>query len=62
VNKLFRNSESCDCDRCRRDEARHAERVAAVETTFDYPVRRVPELAGESQGLDALARVGSTLV
>lgn len=61
VNRLFTNPVDCDCDRCRRDERRHADRLATVESTFDLPVRHVPELAGEAQGLDALATVASAL-
>ena len=61
VNRVFTNPENCDCDRCRRDERRHADRLAAVEGTFDLPVRRVPELPGESQGLAALERVAAAL-
>jgi len=61
VNRLFTNPEDCDCDRCRRDESRHADRLAAVEAGFDLPVRRVPELAGEAQGIEALERVGPEL-
>jgi len=61
VNRVFTNSEGCDCDRCRRDGRRHADRLAAVEETFDLPVRRVPELPGESQGLAALERVADAL-
>jgi arsenite-transporting ATPase len=61
VNRVFTNPEGCDCDRCRRDERRHADRLAAVDETFDLPVRRVPELPGESQGLAALERVADAL-
>jgi arsenite-transporting ATPase len=61
VNRLFTNPAGCDCDRCRRDERRHAERVDAVESTFDLPIRRVPELDGEARGLDALATVSEAL-
>jgi arsenite-transporting ATPase len=61
VNRLFTNPDDCDCERCRRDAARHADRLAAVEERFDLPVRRVPELPGESQGLAALERVGPAL-
>jgi len=61
VNRVFTNPEDCDCDRCRRDERRHAERLAAVESEFDLPVWRVPELPGESQGLAALERVADAL-
>ena len=61
VNRVFTNPDDCDCDRCRRDAARHVDRLAAVEETFDLPVRRVPELPGESQGLAALERVAAAL-
>ncbi|AZH26673.1 ArsA family ATPase [Haloplanus aerogenes] len=61
VNRLFTNPDDCDCARCRRDERRHADRLAAVEGTFDLPVRRVPELDGEAQGMDALERVAGVL-
>jgi arsenite-transporting ATPase len=61
VNRLFTNPEDCACDRCRRDERRHADRLAAVEAGFDLPVRRVPELAGEAQGIEALERVAPEL-
>ncbi|WP_049937161.1 ArsA family ATPase [Haloplanus natans] len=61
VNRLFTNPEDCACDRCRRDEVRHADRLAAVEAGFDLPVRRVPELPGDTQGIDALERVGPEL-
>ena len=61
VNRLFTNPEDCACDRCRRDERRHADRLAAVEAGFDLPVRRVPELPGEAQGIEALERVGPEL-
>ncbi|GAB6861634.1 ArsA family ATPase [Haloplanus litoreus] len=62
VNRLFTNPENCDCGRCRRDERRHAERLATVEADFDLPVERVPELDGEVGGIDALATVGESLV
>jgi len=61
VNRLFTNPVDCDCDRCRRDATRHAERLAAVRERFDLPVRRVPELDGEAQGLAALERVAAAL-
>ncbi|AXG11451.1 ArsA family ATPase [Haloplanus rubicundus] len=61
VNRVFTNPDDCDCDRCRRDAARHADRLAAVDETFDLPVRCVPELPGESQGLAALERVADAL-
>jgi len=62
VNRLFTNRADCDCERCRRDERRHTERLAAVESRFDLPVRRVPELDGEVRGLDALDAVSESLV
>jgi len=61
VNRVFTNPNDCDCDRCRRDATRHANRLAAVDEAFDLPVRRVPELPGESQGLAALERVADAL-
>jgi arsenite-transporting ATPase len=61
VNRVFENREGCSCDRCERDAERHARRVGEIESQFDLRVRRVPELDGESQGLDALARVGDCL-
>jgi arsenite-transporting ATPase len=61
VNRVFTNPEDCDCDRCRRDERRHADRLVAVDETFALPVRRVPELSGESQGLAALKRIAAEL-
>ncbi|MFB6256609.1 MAG: ArsA family ATPase [Haloplanus sp.] len=61
VNRLFTNPEDCACDRCRRDEGRHADPLAAVEAGFSLPVRRVPELTGEAQGIEALERVGLEL-
>nr|WP_236639805.1 ArsA family ATPase [Salinigranum halophilum] len=61
VNRVFDNSDGCSCDRCVRDAERHATRLDAAETRFDLPVRTVPELEGESQGLDALERVGAFL-
>ncbi|WP_318568065.1 ArsA family ATPase [Salinigranum marinum] len=62
VNRVFENEAACPCDRCRRDAERHATRLGDVGERFDLPVRRVPELEGEAQGLDALERVGSFLV
>jgi arsenite-transporting ATPase len=62
MNRLFTNPDSCDCKRCRRDAARHADRLATARERFDLPVRRVPALPGESQGVDALARVADELV
>jgi arsenite-transporting ATPase len=62
VNRVFANDAGCDCDRCRRDAERHAARLAAIDERFHRPVRRVPELRGESQGIEALERVGPVLV
>ncbi|WP_372909592.1 ArsA family ATPase [Salinigranum sp.] len=61
VNRVFENAEGCSCVRCRRDAERHATRLAEVDDAFDLPVRQVPELEGESQGLAALERVGASL-
>jgi arsenite-transporting ATPase len=61
VNRVFENAEGCSCARCRRDAARHAARLAEIDDAFDLPVRQVPELEGESQGLAALERVGGSL-
>jgi len=62
VNRLFENREDCPCDRCRRDAERHAERLRAVEGDFDRPVRRLPELPGEAQGVETLADLGPQLL
>jgi arsenite-transporting ATPase len=62
VNRVFENRDGCDCDRCRRDADRHATRLGEIDERFDLPVRRVPELEGEAQGMDALERVGPLLV
>jgi arsenite-transporting ATPase len=62
VNRVFENREGCSCTRCRRDAERHAARLDEVGDRFDLPVRRVPELDGEAQGVDALERVGPFLV
>lgn len=61
VNRLFENDAGCDCVRCRRDADRHATRLQAIRERFDLPVTTVPELAGESQGLDVLGQVGERL-
>ena len=61
VNRVFTNPGDCGCDRCRRDERRHADRLATVDESFALPVRHVPELPGESQGLAALERVAAAL-
>ena len=62
VNRVFENDAGCPCDRCRRDAARHATCLGDVDERFDLPVRRVPELRSEAQGLDALERVGPFLI
>ena len=62
VNRLFENDDDCSCARCRRDATRHARRVADIDARFDLPVKRVPELDGESQGFAALEQVGASLV
>jgi arsenite-transporting ATPase len=62
VNRVFENDAECACDRCRRDAERHADRLDAIDDRFDLPVRRVPELEGEAQGLGALERVGPSLL
>lgn len=62
VNRLFENDADCSCDRCRRDAARHATRLATVEDRFDHPVRVVPELPTEAEGIETLATVGAQLV
>ncbi|AUV83109.1 arsenic-transporting ATPase [Salinigranum rubrum] len=61
VNRVFENPDGCSCARCRRDAERHAARLDEIDDRFDHPVRRVPELDGESQGFDALERVGDSL-
>ena len=61
VNRVFENSDGCSCDRCQRDAERHATRLDEISDRFDFPVRRVPELESESQGFDALDRVGDYL-
>ncbi|MFB6169736.1 MAG: ArsA family ATPase [Haloarculaceae archaeon] len=62
VNRVFENDAGCPCDRCRRDAERHARRLEEVRDRFDRPVRVVPQLDGEAQGLDALSAVGPYLV
>ena len=62
VNRVFENEADCDCDRCRRDADRHATRLREIDEGFDLPIRRVPELEGEAQGVEALRRVGPHLV
>jgi arsenite-transporting ATPase len=62
VNRLFENDDGCSCVRCQRDADRHARRVADISGRFDLPVRRVPELAGESRGFAVLDRIGAALV
>jgi arsenite-transporting ATPase len=62
VNRVFENDAGCDCDRCRRDADRHATRLREIDERFDRPIRRVPELTDEAQGVAALERVGSVLI
>lgn len=62
VNRLFENSEECPCDRCRRDADRHARRLQEIEEQFELPVRVVPELEAEAQGLDTLSELGQYLI
>jgi arsenite-transporting ATPase len=62
VNRVFENEAGCNCGRCRRDAERHAARSREIGERFDLPVRAVPELEGEAQGIDALRRVGPFLV
>ncbi len=62
VNRVFENSQSCSCDRCKRDAERHAARLQTIEETFDLPVRTVPQLQTEAHGLDALSEIGPTLL
>ena len=62
LNRVFENDEGCSCDRCRRTADRHARRVDDIDTRFDLPVRRVPEIEGESQGFASLERIGRLLV
>ncbi|SEO21384.1 arsenite-transporting ATPase [Halogranum amylolyticum] len=61
VNRIFENEADCPCDRCRRDAERHAERLREIDDRFDLPVRRVPQLPDEAQGLDALSTLGPPL-
>ncbi|EJN57901.1 ArsA family ATPase [Halogranum rubrum] len=62
LNRLFENRDDCSCDRCQRDAARHARRRQEVDDRFDLPVSHVPQLEGEAHGLDALTRLGPSLV
>jgi arsenite-transporting ATPase len=61
VNRVFENDEGCSCARCRRTADRHARRADEIDARFDLPVRRVPELDGESQGFASLERIGPLL-
>jgi arsenite-transporting ATPase len=61
LNRLFENAAGCDCTRCWRDAAAHAERLDSIESRFDLPVRRVPELDGDRQGPAALRTLAPTL-
>lgn len=62
VNRVFENREGCDCERCRRDAERHARRVEEIEERFELPIRQVPQLEGEAQGLEELRKVGDYLI
>ena len=62
VNRLFENDGECPCDRCRRDAERHDRRLAEIRESFDRPIRTVPELDAEAQGIDALAQIGPRLL
>jgi arsenite-transporting ATPase len=61
VNRIFENEAGCPCDRCRRDAERHAQRLQEIDDRFDLPVRQVPQLPDEAQGLDALSTLGPSL-
>jgi arsenite-transporting ATPase len=62
VNRVFENTGGCSCERCRRDADRHARRLEEVDDRFTLPVRRLPELPDEAQGLDALSELGPDLL
>ncbi|MEF8851707.1 MAG: ArsA family ATPase [Haloarculaceae archaeon] len=62
VNRVFENDQGCSCDRCQRDADRHATRLGEIEDRFDFPVRVVPQLESEPQGLDALSELGRYLL
>lgn len=62
ANRLFEIDEGCPCDRCRRDAERHNRRLGEIREPFDLPIRLVPELDAEAQGLDVLAQVGPHLL
>ena len=62
VNRHFENTQDCPCDRCRDDAKRHARRRRDIDQAFDLPIRTVPELEGEAQGLDSLPKIGPALV
>lgn len=62
VNRVFENEPECPCDRCQRDAERHERRLQEIEGRFDLPVRVVPQLEGEAQGLDTLSELGQYLL
>ena len=62
VNQFFENREDCPCDRCRRDAERNVRHVREIDAEFELLVSRLPELAGEAQGIDALAELGPRLL
>ncbi|AFK21177.1 arsenic-transporting ATPase (plasmid) [Haloferax mediterranei ATCC 33500] len=62
VNRVFENFEECRCERCQRDAERHRKRVEEIEERFSLPLRRVPQLEGEAQGVAALERCGEYLM
>jgi len=61
VNRVLRDAD-CDCSRCRRTEARHAERAAEIRERFpDLLVTELPELTDEPSGAEALRELGDRL-
>ena len=61
ANAVFENPENCSCERCQRDADRHARRLQEMDERFELPLRTVPQLAGEADGLDALSELGPAL-
>ena len=62
VNRFFENDQQCPCDRCQRDAKRHAMSLQDIENRFEFPVRVVPELESEPQGLETLSELGRYLL
>ena len=61
VNKVLEDAED-DCSRCQAQQARHGERVAEIEETFDErEVTTLPEAEGEIQGIEALESLAEQL-